>query len=223
MPLERLSRTLGYRFSDPALLQAALTHRSAGGENNERLEFLGDAVLGFVVSQWLYEHFPAAREGELSRLRANLVRRDSLAEIARGLELGQYLKLGSGELKSGGHRRDSILADALEALFGAILLDSDIGRCSDCILRLYAERFKNLPSAARLKDAKTRLQEYLQSRRLELPVYQVRDVSGKAHSQRFVVECRVQGLEQVSEGCGSSRRRAEQAAAQAMLGQLGVA
>ncbi len=220
MNLDRLSRSLDYEFRDPTLLQAALTHRSAGGRNNERLEFLGDAVLGFAIAQWLYEKFPQAREGELSRLRASLVKRDSLAEIARDLELGQYLKLGSGELKSGGHRRESILADAMEAIFGAILLDSDFDRCRDCIHRLFASRLEDMPSAAQLKDPKTRLQEYLQARKLELPAYEILEVSGRAHNQRFVVECRVAGLEQSSQGQGSSRRRAEQEAARAMLGQL---
>ncbi len=219
-PADRLARSLDYEFRDPGLLQAALTHRSAGGRNNERLEFLGDAVLGFVIAQALYEAFPEAREGELSRLRASLVKGESLADIARGLELGQYLKLGSGELKSGGHRRDSILADALEAVFGAILLDGGFEACSTCIRRLFDDRLHHLPAAAQLKDPKTRLQEYLQARKLDLPAYEVLDVRGKSHEQRFVVECRVPALDRASRGEDRSRRRAEQAAARAMLENL---
>jgi ribonuclease-3 len=221
--LDGLSRALGYSFSDPQLLQAAITHRSAGSQNNERLEFLGDAVLGFIIAEWLFEQFPKATEGQLSRLRATLVKRATLAEIARQLSLGDYLRLGSGELKSGGFRRDSILADAMEAILGAIVLDSASGleQCRACIHRLFASKVGELSPGEELKDPKTRLQELLQSRKLDLPAYDVVEVTGKAHHQRFAVECRVEAMQQCARGEGSSRRRAEQAAAKAMLDQLG--
>lgn len=221
--LDGLSRALGYRFGDSQLLQAAVTHRSAGSHNNERLEFLGDAVLGYIVAEWLFEQFPKATEGQLSRLRASLVKRGTLAEIARQLNLGDYLLLGSGELKSGGFRRDSILADAMEAILGAIVLDSDNGleQCRACIHRLFASKVGELSPGEELKDPKTRLQELLQSRKLDLPAYDVVEVTGKAHHQRFAVECRVEAMQQCARGEGSSRRGAEQAAARAMLDQLG--
>jgi ribonuclease-3 len=221
--LDGLSRALGYRFGDPQLLQAAVTHRSAGSHNNERLEFLGDAVLGYIVAEWLFEQFPKATEGQLSRLRASLVKRATLAEIARQLNLGDYLLLGSGELKSGGFRRDSILADAMEAILGAIVLDSGNGleQCRACIHRLLACKVGELSPGEELKDPKTRLQELLQSRKLDLPAYDVVEVTGKAHHQRFAVECRVDAMQQCVRGEGSSRRRAEQAAAEAMLDRLG--
>jgi ribonuclease-3 len=221
--LDGLSRALGYRFANPELLRAAVTHRSAGSSNNERLEFLGDAVLGYLVAEWLFQQFPEATEGQLSRLRASLVKRGALADIARQLDLGDYLRLGSGELKSGGFRRDSILADAMEALLGAVVLDSagSLEQCRACIRRLFAGKFNGLSPGEELKDPKTRLQELLQSRHLELPVYQVTEVTGEAHKQRFAVECRVDALQQRVRGQGSSRRGAEQDAAQAMLAQLG--
>ena len=220
--LDGLSRALGYRFADPELLQAAVTHRSAGSHNNERLEFLGDAVLGYIIAEWLFQQFPTASEGQLSRLRASLVKRTTLADLARQLSLGDYLLLGSGELKSGGFRRDSILADAMEAILGAVVLDSDNGleQCRACIHRLFESKVGELSPAEELKDPKTRLQELLQSRKLELPVYDVVDVTGKAHHQRFAVECRVEALQQCARGEGSSRRRAEQAAARTMLDRL---
>lgn len=217
-----LAGSLGYAFNDPGLLDAAVTHRSAGSGNNERLEFLGDAVLGHVIAEWLYNACPDATEGQLSRLRATLVKRETLADIARGLALGDYLRLGSGELKSGGFRRDSILADALEAVLGGILLDGGFGTCRDCIHRLFAGRLDRLSETDELKDPKTRLQEYLQSRRLALPVYTMTRVSGKAHSQQFEVECRIEALDAVSNGLGGSRRKAEQSAADNMLEYLGV-
>ncbi len=221
-PTDALARSLGYEFTDPALLDAAVTHRSAGSGNNERLEFLGDAVLGHVVAEWLFGACPQASEGQLSRLRASLVKRETLADIARGLDLGDYLRLGSGELKSGGFRRDSILADALEAIFGGILLDGGYEPCRACIQRLYAGRLEGLSAADELKDPKTRLQEHLQSRKLALPVYTMTRISGKAHHQQFVVECRIDDLQCVSTGSGASRRKAEQSAAVGMLEQLGV-
>jgi len=171
--LDGLSRSLGYRFQDPGLLQAAVTHRSAGSSNNERLEFLGDAVLGYVIAEWLYTQFPEASEGQLSRLRASLVKKETLAGIARELKIGDYLSLGSGELKSGGFRRDSILADALEAILGGIVMDSGFEACRTSIQRLFADRVSRLSASDELKDPKTRLQEYLQSRKLDLPDYEV--------------------------------------------------
>ncbi len=202
-----------YEFSRPQLLERALTHRSKSGENNERLEFLGDSVLNFVVAQRLYELLPEASEGHLSRLRASLVKGSTLAEIAADLDLGKELRLGSGELKSGGHRRDSILADAVEALLGAILLDGGFEAVQDYILGLWRSRFEDLPGEESLKDPKTRLQEYLQSRGNPLPVYEVLVVSGEPHNQTFKVECRIQALEIKTEGVAGSRRRAEQEAA----------
>jgi ribonuclease-3 len=216
---DRLEQQLGYTFTETALLARALTHRSAGSNNNERLEFLGDAVLGSVIAAELYHRFPRASEGRLSRLRASLVRRESLAGIARDLELGQYLQLGPGERKSGGHRRDSIMSDALEAVFGAIYLDSDFSTCRRCILDLFGGRLDGLTETAVLKDPKTRLQEYLQARRRPLPEYAVVDVSGEAHAQRFRVQCRVDDGEPVT-GEGGSRRQAEQDAAAQLLARL---
>jgi len=220
--LDGLSRALGYKFNNSQLLQAAVTHRSAGGQNNERLEFLGDAVLGYIVADWLYMLFPDANEGQLSRLRASLVKKETLADIARSVTVGDYLYLGSGELKSGGFRRDSILADALEAILGGIVLDSGLEACRACVQRLFSGKIHQISVLDELKDPKTRLQEYLQSRKLDLPVYEVTKVTGKSHNQQFHVECRVAGAQQSIEGKGSSRRRAEQAAAAGMLDRLGV-
>jgi ribonuclease-3 len=218
---ESLEKHLGYTFKDAQLLRQALTHRSAGSRNNERLEFLGDAVLGSVIAGELYRCYPQAREGKLSRLRSTLVRRESLATIAQGLQLGDYLQLGAGERRSGGHTRDSILSDALEAVFGAIYLDSDFATVRDCILALFAERLQSVSEVTTLKDSKTRLQEYLQAQHKPLPTYSVVRISGEAHDQSFSVACSVAGLDVVpSEGHGSSRRLAEQAAAENMLTRL---
>lgn len=217
--LDTLGKRLNYQFANPLLLDNALTHRSAGSRNNERLEFLGDAVLNFVIASELYARFPEAAEGELSRLRASLVKQDTLAILARSADLGSRLKLGSGELKSGGHRRDSILADALEAVLGAVYLDGGFDACRQLIQALYQERLDSLPTATSLTDPKTRLQEYLQSRRMPLPMYDVVEVSGEAHAQTFTVECRFErgGKSEITRGIGSSRRRAEQDAAQQAL------
>jgi ribonuclease-3 len=216
---QQLERALGHSFGDPALLQQALTHRSAGNSNNERLEFLGDAILGSVIAGELFRRFPAAREGRLSRLRATLVRRESLADIARSLQLGQYLQLGPGERKSGGHRRDSIMSDALEALFGAIFLDAGYEASRHCIISLYAGRLETLSESIVLKDPKTRLQELLQAQRRPLPEYNVLQVSGAAHAQQFSVECSIPECPS-TRGEGGSRREAEQQAAEQMLLQL---
>ncbi len=219
---EKLSRILGYEFQDRGLLEVALTHRSASSDNNERLEFLGDAVLGSVIAEQLYRRFPDAAEGELSRLRATLVRKETLAEVARSLELGSFLRLGSGEMKSGGSRRDSILADALESIIAAIYLDRGMESCHGFILKIYDERMINLSNEEVLKDPKTRLQEYMQANRMELPNYEIVEVSGKDHAQIFSVECQATGMGRTSTGKGSSRRRAEQSAAQSMLEELDV-
>jgi len=219
--LEALERTLGYTFSERPLLEMALTHRSVGRHNNERLEFLGDSILSLVISKELFTRFPEADEGRLSRLRAALVKGDTLAEIARGLELGSYLQLGSGELKSGGFRRESILADALEAIIGAIYLDAGIEAAERLILRLFAPRLEQARTLRTLKDPKTRLQEWLQARRLPLPDYTVVSTGGQAHAQTFTVACRVEGIADTVRGSGGSRRKAEQAAASAALKRLG--
>jgi ribonuclease-3 len=211
---------LGYEPRDLGLFRAALTHRSAAGPNNERLEFLGDAVLNLVVAHRLYAAFPHAAEGDLSRLRARLVSREPLAEIALGLGVGATLQLGTGELKSGGFRRQSILADALEALCGAIFLDGGMAAAEAAITRLFDPRIAALPSPDALKDAKTRLQEYLQSRSLSLPRYSVLGIGGEDHAQTFRVSCEVAGLGLRVEGDGSSRRRAEQEAAGRMLAEI---
>ncbi|MEQ9465507.1 MAG: ribonuclease III [Haliea sp.] len=215
--LRRLQRVLGYEFNDPALLQLALTHRSASGSNNERLEFLGDSIVNHVIAEALYQKFPRAREGDLSRMRAALVRGDTLAELGRELGLGEFVRLGQGERKSGGHRRGSILADALEAVAGAILLDSGTARCRDCLLRWFHDRLEGLEMAAAGKDAKTRLQEYLQGRGRPLPLYELLAVEGEDHQQLFRIECRLAQPEWTFEGAGRSRQKAEQAAAEAAL------
>lgn len=217
-PLSDLATILGYQFADLNILQQALTHRSAGSRNNERLEFLGDAVLGFVIAAELYKRYPQVREGELSRLRSSLVRRETLAALALKLDIGRYLRLGAGERKSGGHHRDSILADTLEAIFGAIYLDGGFETGQQCILSLFKPLLDASPDLDALKDPKTRLQEYLQSQQLDLPDYSVLDVSGDAHAQSFRVSCRVNTADRlVTEGRARSRRHAEQEAATKML------
>ncbi len=219
-PAEELARRLAYQFKSPEYLNTALTHRSAAKKNNERLEFLGDSVLSLVISEYLYAHQGKATEGELSRLRSSLVKGDKLAELAQRLELGDYLILGSGELKSGGFRRSSILADTLEAIIGAIFLDSDYETCKQVVLALYQQELTTLPEASSIKDFKTRLQEYMQSRQLPLPVYDVIDITGEAHAQTFTVECSVTLLDAAVAGKGTSRRKAEQQAAENTLNAL---
>jgi ribonuclease-3 len=215
--LASLTRRLAYTFKNTSLLDEALTHRSAGALNNERLEFLGDSILNFVIADELYRKYNNINEGDLSRLRASLVNRDALAEIARELELGSCLKMGSGELKSGGFRRASIIADAVESLFGAVYCDAGFDTCRQLILRLYSQKLENIPELDSLKDAKTRLQELLQSRQYARPEYHVIDIGGKAHAQIFKVECRLEGIDCVTVGEGRSRRKAEQIAAEAAL------
>ena len=212
---------LGYEFSQPALLEQALTHKSKSAHNNERLEFLGDAVLGVVIANVLYTQESEAAEGALSRLRAILVRRETLAEVAAELRLGDALQLGSGEARSGGHQRQSIMADALEALIGAVFIDSGFESASLVILKLFASRLDSLPDAESLKDPKTVLQERLQAQALSLPDYTVINESGPPHARRFEVICKVEELKLESKGVATSRRRAEQTAAAAVLEMMG--
>ena len=210
---------LDYRFRDPTLAELALTHRSAGRPNNERLEFLGDALLGAIVAEMLYEAHPRASEGELSRLRAQLVNGQALAVIARELELGEGLKLGPGELKSGGFRRESILADAFEALVASVYLDGGFEACRNAVRGLFARRVADLPRSS--KDAKTRLQEWLQARGLPLPVYELEGSHGEDHAKVFEVACSIAEPTPLhAAASGPSRRAAEQDAAEIVLGQL---
>ena len=215
--LSQLSQKLGYSFKDEALLEQALTHRSVGAKNNERLEFLGDGVLNFIIADALFRQFPSHSEGDLSRLRAHLVNGVTLAVIARELSLGDFLRLGGGELKSGGFRRDSILADVVESIIGAVYCDSGFDSCSALIHRLYVDKLKNIPDPQSLKDAKTQLQELLQAKKVAIPVYHVMKVSGKAHDQSFLVECTIKELNIAVQGEGHSRRKAEQIAAEAAI------
>ncbi|QUM78460.1 ribonuclease III [Moritella sp. 24] len=218
--LERLQNVLGYQYKNDGLLQQALTHRSAYFKHNERLEFLGDSVLGFIISDALFDKFPEVPEGDLSRMRATLVKGLTLAEIAREFELSECLILGPGELKSGGFRRESILADTVEALIGAMYLDSDITTTRERVLAWYATRLADIKPGIGQKDAKTQLQEWLQGRKQALPLYQVVEVKGEAHNQEFTIHCVIEGLEQPVTGKGTSRRKAEQEAAQKALEQL---
>ena len=215
-----VERSTGCRLENDALLVEALTHRSLGSRNYERLEFLGDAVLSFVVAELLFREFDGAAEGELSRYRSALVSGETLGAIALEEGLGEHLRLGEGELKSGGFRRNSILADALEAVIGAIYLELGMPAARSAIERLVGERLADLPAASELKDPKTRLQEKLQARGISLPRYDVTEVSGDPHNQRFTVRCEVESLGLASEATGTSRRRAEQEAASRLLGLM---
>jgi ribonuclease III len=217
---ELLCKKLGLAFNQPQLFITALTHRSVGANNNERLEFLGDAILGFVIAQQLYDAFPRADEGTLSRLRASLVNESSLAELARKYGLGDYLYLGSGELKSGGFRRDSILSDALEAIIGALYQDQGIIACQRWIVQVFAEKLQDLSADNWQKDPKTRLQELMQAKKMDLPDYTLIDMSGLAHEQVFKVSCRVALVGEACIGTGVSRKKAEQSAAELMLDKL---
>ncbi|NOH98586.1 ribonuclease III [Vibrio sp. 99-70-13A1] len=219
-PIDKLERKIGYQFNDADLIHLALTHRSAAGKHNERLEFLGDSILSFVIADDLYHRFPKVNEGDMSRMRATLVRGHTLAELGREFELGDYLKLGPGELKSGGFRRDSILADAVEAIIGAVYLDSDTEVVRRIILSWYQSRLESIQPGISQKDPKTRLQEFLQGRRNPLPVYTVTNIKGEAHNQEFTVECEVAGADKPVIGKGTSRRKAEQAAAETALERL---
>ena len=215
-----LRSSLDYEFADPGLLRQALTHRSATGCNNERLEFLGDAVLDFVVSEVVFEAHPDAPEGDLSRLRSSLVKDTSLARIATDIGLGEFLILGSGERKTGGHRRQSILADALEAIFGAVYLDAGFDAAQAVIRKAFGDRLRQFPAVDDLRDPKTRLQEWLQARQLGLPDYELVEVTGEPHRQTFEVSCRVGDTAPATTGTGTTRRKAEQAAARSMFEQL---
>jgi len=212
-----LMEKLDYEFKQPQLLTVALTHRSKGGDHNERLEFLGDAVVNFVIAEILYEQYPTATEGELSRWRATLVNRDTLAELAKEFDLGADLLLGPGEMRSGGNERHSILSCTMEAVIGAVYLDGGFEAAQERIQAWYTPWLQSLSSAASHKDPKTLLQEFLQSCKLPLPVYTVDSIAGEAHQQLFTVKCQVEGLSDVTFGKGTSRRRGEQDAAAAML------
>lgn len=214
---EVLCKKLGLSFNNPELFDMALTHRSTGSKNNERLEFLGDAILGFVIAEKLFSMFPGASEGVLSRLRAGLVNQGSLAELARKHQLGDYLLLGSGELKSGGFRRDSILSDALEAIIGALFKDQGIDACQQWILELFAEKLSSVSLDNWKKDPKTQLQELMQSKKMELPEYKLITMSGLPHEQTFKIKCTIPLLKDSCIGTGVTRKRAEQAAAEQIL------
>jgi len=215
-----LQRKIAYKFNNEKLIKNALTHRSAGATNNERLEFLGDSILSIVIADSLYHNFPNASEGELSRLRSYLVKGETLAVISRELKLGDYLLLGQGELKSGGFRRDSILADCFEAMIAAIYLDSNFEQVKKIILNIYETRIKDNNIFNHLKDFKTMLQEYLQSNKLDLPKYELLSIGGEQHNQQFEVLCEVPSMNIKTEGKGTTRRKAEKIAAEKMLQQL---
>lgn len=217
---ELLSKKLRLTFNKPEWFVLALTHRSMGAKNNERLEFLGDAILGFVIAEALFEKFPQASEGVLSRLRASLVNQESLAELARLHDLGDYLILGSGELKSGGFRRASILSDALEAIMGAVVQDQGIESCKKFILQLFKERLAELRLDNWQKDPKTRLQEYMQARQLDIPDYTLISEEGLSHEKTFKVECSIALFDKPFVGTGVSRKKAEQHSAEIMLKKI---
>lgn len=219
--LPRLAQKLGHEFNDVSLLSRALTHRSASAINNERLEFLGDAILGFRIAERLYDMHQDADEGSLSRMRAHLVKRDTLAKVGKELNLSQWVQLGPGELRTGGHSRGSTLADAVEAIIAAVYLDGGMDAAAGVVDRLLANRIAIASPERHGKDPKTRLQEWLQGRQYRLPDYDVVAVTGEAHNQQFRVACALPDLQLGSEGEGTSRRKAEQQAAQAMLDQLG--
>ena len=223
MNAEKFSALTGYQFKRQELLEQALTHRSySRSTNNERLEFLGDSVLNLAISIHIYHRYAAADEGDLSRIRASLVKEETLAEVARDIDLGDYIHLGGGELKSGGYRRASILSDTLEAVIGAVYLDSDYENAEAAILHLFAGQLKSIDDVANLKDPKTQLQEYLQAQKKSLPIYEVEKTSGKSHSQVFTIKCQLADLDLQSSGSGTSRKKAEQQAAQKILNKLGL-
>jgi ribonuclease-3 len=215
-----LSKWLDTQMLACPSFQAAVTHRSAGGNNNERLEYLGDAVLGMLIAEHLFRAHVHASEGDLSRLRAYLVRKETLAEIAKELNLGDLIVLGPGELKTGGHRRDTILADALEAIVGAVYLERGLAEARAFVLGLFQTRIAHLPPPEQLKDSKTRLQEFLQSRNLPLPDYRLHEVSGAAHAQHFAIRCQLRHYAIETVGEGGSKREAEQRAAAKALDMI---
>ena len=215
--LDKLQQTLAYQFSDPALARLALTHRSASASHNERLEFLGDSLLGFIIAEILHRENADASEGELSRMRASLVSKPALAAVARKLGIGEFLQLGSGELNSGGSERDSILADTVEALIAAIYLDGGMKPCRAFVISMHESKLSAGVKKGKLKDAKTRLQEYLQARGRALPKYEVVDISGAAHEQVFHVSCSLGSMGIDAMGSGPSKREAQQQAAMNIL------
>ena len=219
-PTRHIAKYFGYQFTDTELLQLALTHRSAARLHNERLEFLGDAVLGMVTADWLYENFAKEPEGKLTRMRSSLVKGDTLASIAQESNLGELIALGPGEMKSGGQRRASILADVVEAILGAIYLEAGLEETRRVILKLLKSRLAALDPNAHIKDFKTRLQEYLQSRKLPLPNYDVVSIKGKDHAQTFTVSCQIEALSINIQASGPSRRRAEQQAAELAIAAI---
>ena len=220
MSYASLYKHIGYQFQQERLLNQALTHRSIGANNNERLEYLGDAIVNFVIAETLFVRFAKTPEGQLSRMRANLVNKETLAKIAKQLYLGDYIHLGGGELKSGGYRRESILADALEALIASIYLDANLEICKNRILHWFSAELETILTDTKSKDAKTELQEFLQARRLPLPDYHITRTVGKEHQQIFHVSCQISGLTSRGNGQGESRRRAEQMAAAQLLAEL---
>lgn len=219
---DSLCRKLNYKFQNSALLKQALTHCSAGNENNERLEFLGDSLLNLIITEALYHKFPFETEGKLSRLRATLVKGETLAKIAKDINIGDYLYLGQGELKSGGFRRESILADALEAIFAAIHLDGGIAECKKVILYLYTSRLDDTNLVNNLKDPKTQLQEFLQSNKLPLPIYTLTKTIEKNNEQIFCVTCTIPDKNLIAKGSGANRKKAEQIAAEIILNKMQV-
>jgi ribonuclease III len=221
MKLKELIENLGYTFNNKTLLEQALRHRSMGKVSNERLEFLGDAILSFIIAAELFQRYPDIKEGELSRLRANLVNGEALAELATELQIGKHLQFGSGELRGGGAGRKSILADAMEAIIGAIYIDSGFADCERQVLKWFASRLNETTGVAQ-KDPKTCLQELLQMRKLPLPIYTVVETSGAAHSRVFTVSCQVTSVKETTTGVGSNKRVAERAAAKTMLEKMGI-
>ncbi len=217
---QQLQDRLQYQFIDQTLLTLALSHRSCGSKNNERLEFLGDAVLGLIVSNFLFQRFPEAREGDLSRIRSQIVCAESLAEVARSLDLGPELLLGQGEMKSGGHRRDSILGDTVEALIGAIYLDKGMSAAEQSVVNWFADKLNAVTLDTPVKDPKTALQEWLQARGKPLPEYVVVKTQGEDHSRLFTISCKIANIESAAEATASSRRKAEQLVAEELLKQL---
>jgi len=220
---EKFCALTGYQFKQQDLLEQALTHRSySRSSNNERLEFLGDSILNLIISNHIYLRFTDADEGDLSRLRASLVKKETLAQVAMGIGLGDHIHLGGGELKSGGYRRASILSDALEAIIGAVYLDSDYEQAETTVLGLFEAQLQGIDESANLRDPKTQLQEYLQAQKKHLPRYRVEQTSGKSHDQIFTVSCKVSDLDMQTRGKGSSRKQAEQRAAQKILDHLKI-
>jgi len=218
--MEEICTCLGYQFRESSLLNLALTHRSASKENNERLEFLGDSILNFIIAEALHKKYPKLKEGEMSRLRADLVNRQALIDIAHQFNLGKYIILGSGEYKSGGQQRESILANTVEALIGAIYLDSSFETCRQRVISWYQDKIENLDPAEIIKDPKTRLQEYLQAQQMQLPTYRILAITGKDHEQIFKVACEVEGSPIKAEAKSTSRRKGERLAAENFYEQL---